>query len=257
LERKAQERGDALPHITALRDRVAAMPTGGSPTPWDGYYQNNFPEFTPSGKWTSKHKSIHSIIEQTRPKSLLDVGSNRGWYSQMAASRGVRVIAADSDESAVNELYANTVAAQLPIHTVFMDVRFPEPAQGPAYKFFDAATQRFRSEMVLALAVVHHLAFTWHLSFDQIIENFDGFSSRWLAIEFVGPNDGVVKRLWKNINYPWYTLDNFIACLQRRYVILNQFPSDSGGLDIGADMGPDDRVVLLCEKRVPARQQEH
>jgi hypothetical protein len=244
-----QKNGDALPEILALRARVEALAIRGSSTPWEGYYLNNFPEFTPGENWTLKHHSIHNIIEETKPETLLDIGSNRGWYSQMAASRGVRVIAADSDETAVNELYADARTAELQIHPVFMDVRFPEPAQGPGYKFFSPATHRFKSEMVLALALVHHLTFTWHLSFDQIVEGLDAFSSRWLVVEFIGRGDGVVKRLWNPNNFPWYDLDRFLESLGRYYRIIKQLPSDSGGLDTGLNLGPDDRTILLCEKR--------
>jgi hypothetical protein len=248
--KKTRRAGDQLPHIQALRDRVDALCIRGTRTPWEGYYVNNFPGFSPEENWTTKHHSIREIIEETKPRTLLDVGSNSGWYSQMAASCGVRVIAADSDESAVNELYANARTAELPIHPVFMDVRFPESAQGPGYRFFGPATHRFNSEMVLALGLVHHLVFTWDLNFDQIVDALDGFSSRWLVVEFVGPADGVVKRLWNADNLHWYRLDNFIQSLGRSYNIISQLPSDSGGLDDGLNLGPDDRTILLCEKRV-------
>jgi hypothetical protein len=246
----ADRNRDALPSIIALRDRVDALSTSGPPTPWGGYYSRNFPGFVPSSNWTLKHRSIHQIIQETKPKTLLDIGSNRGWYSQMAASCDIRVIAADSDESSVNELYANARTAELGIHPIFMDVRFPEPAGGPGYKFFAPATQRFRSEMVLALAIVHHLTFTWHLNFDQIVDSLDGFSSRWLVVEFIGPHDGVVKRLWKDMDFPWYNLDTFRKSLARCYNIIKQFPSDSGGLDAELELGPDDRTIFLCEKKL-------
>jgi hypothetical protein len=240
---------DMLPALSALRDQVEQMPVLGPNTQWAGYYIRNFPEFTPSEKWTAKHHAIFKIIQKTRPKTLLDIGANRGWYSQLAASQGVRVIAADSDESSVNELYGDANTHRLGIFTVFMDVRFPEPAQGPAYKFFRPATERFRSEMVFGLAIVHHLVFTWHLSFDQIVDALDAFSTRWLVAEFVGPADGVVKRLWNHAKFPWYNLENFSASISRRYRIVEQHRSDSGGLDAGCpDAGPDDRTVLLCEK---------
>jgi hypothetical protein len=245
----ARQVSDMLPALSGLRAQVDRMSVLGPNTQWAGYYVRNFPGFTPSDKWTAKHHAIFQIIEQTRPKNLLDIGANRGWYSQLAASRGIRVIAADSDESAVNELYGDANSQQLGISTVFMDVRFPEPAQGPAYKFFPPATERFRSEMVFALAIVHHLVFTWQLSFDQIIDALDAFSSRWLVVEFVGPADGVIKRLWNHARFPWYNLENFSASIRRHYRIVEQFTSDSGGLDAGCpNTGPDDRTVLLCEK---------
>jgi hypothetical protein len=245
----ARQFSDMLPTLSALRDQVDRMPVLGPNTQWAGYYVKNFPEFTPSDKWTAKHHAIFEILGKTGPKTLLDIGANRGWYSQLAASRGIRVIAADSDESSVNELYQDANSQRLGIFTISLDIRFPEPAQGPAYKFFPPATERFKSEMVLGLAIVHHLVFTWHLSFDQIVDALDAFSSRWLVVEFVGPADGVVKRLWNHMKFPWYNLENFSASISRRYRIVEQFSSDSGGLDAGCpNTGPDDRTMLLCEK---------
>jgi hypothetical protein len=168
------------------------------------------------------------------------VQTGHGWYAQLAARNGAQVIAADSDETAVNELYADAKTADLPILPVFMDVRFPEPGQGPGYTFFAPATERFKSDMVLALALVHHLVFTWNLSFDHIADGLGAFVREWLVVEFVGPDDGVVRR-WNQAN-AWYGLDNFEAALSRQFDIVERLPSDAGGLDDERA----DRTILLC-----------
>lgn len=250
LSRRDHDSTDTVSQILALRDRVAKLAVIGPQTRWAGYYENNFPDFTPSKKWTSKHHSIYSVIEEVKPQTLLDIGANRGWYSQMAASRGVRVIAADSDETSINELYSDAKTAKLGIHSVFMDIRFPEPAQGPGYKLFESAAQRFKSDMVLALAIVHHMTFAWDMSFQQTVENLAMFSTKWLVVEFIGRNDPAVQRLWKSklSNSPWYNLETFKAALGRHYTIVKQVPSDSGGLDL-IDYGPDDRTILVCQKK--------
>jgi hypothetical protein len=240
---------DVPAELTALHQYVSGLSILGPKTTWGGYYARNFPPLSPAHNWTAKHYAIADALEETRPKTLLDVGANRGWYSRLAAHRGVRVIAADSDETAVNELYRDIRDEDLPISSVFMDVRFPEPAQGPAYKFFPPATQRFSSEMVLALALVHHLAFTWHLSFDQIVESLDAFSTKWLVVEFIGPRDGAVTRLWGHKKRPWYNEENFVRSLRRNHTIVRELPSDSGGLDAGLNLGPDDRKIFLCRKK--------
>ncbi len=239
---------DVAAELATLDQYIRALSILGPKTTWGGYYTRNFPPLRPAQNWTAKHYAIADVLEQTKPKTLLDIGANRGWYSRLAAGRGVRVIAADSDETAVNELYQDIRQHDLPIFSVFMDVRFPEPAQGPAYKFFPPATQRFRSEMVLALALVHHLTFTWHLSFDQIADSLDAFSSKWLVVEFIGPRDGAVTRLWGHKKRPWYNEENFVLSLKRSYNVVKELPSDSGGLDAGLNLGPDDRKIFLCRK---------
>ncbi len=238
--------GDPLRDIAALRRRVADLAIAPAPTDWSGYYRENFPPFTPSESWTAKHCAIHAILAELKPRTVLDIGSNRGWYAQLAARHGARVIAADSDDSAVDALYADAKAAHLPILPVVMDVRFPEPAQGPGYTFFPPATERFKSDLVLALALVHHLVFTWSLSFEHIVAALGAFSRRWLAVEFVGPGDGVVQR-WNQANFSWYRLDNFLAALGKDFDVVRQWPSDAGGLDDERC----DRTILLCRRKSP------
>jgi hypothetical protein len=240
---------DVPAELVGLERHIRGLSILGPKTTWSGYYARNFPPLNPPQDWTAKHYAIADALEQTKPKTLLDVGANRGWYSRLAANRGVRVIAADSDETAVSELYRDIREDDLPISSVFMDVRFPEPAQGPAYKFFPPATVRFRSEMVLALALVHHLTFTWHLSFDQIVDSLDAFSSKWLVVEFIGPRDGAVTRLWGHKKRPWYHEENFVRSVRRSYDIEREYASDSGGLDAGLNLGPDDRKIFLCRKQ--------
>ena len=127
---------DITAELAAVDQSVRALSILGSKTTWGGYYARNFPPLSPPQNWTAKHYAIVDALEQTKPKTLLDIGANRGWYSRLAAGGGVRVIAADSDETAVNELYQDIRKHDLPISSVFMDVRFPEPAQGLPTNFF-------------------------------------------------------------------------------------------------------------------------
>ena len=238
--------GDPLKEIAVLRERIVGLQAVQAETDWSDYYGGSFPEFIPSANWTAKHRAIQKILTDIKPASVLDIGSNRGWYAQLAADNGARVIAADSDEPALNRLYADAKAADLPILPVFMDVRFPEAAQGPGYTFFAPATERFKSDMVLALALMHHLVFTWNLSFDHIAQGLGAFARQWLVVEFIGPDDGVVKR-WPQANYSWYRLDNLKASLARQFDIVEQLPSDAGGIDNETA----DRTILLCRRKSP------
>jgi hypothetical protein len=236
---------NAAPQIAALRSRIEDIRLSGAATRWAGYYTNNFPSLEDATNWTTKHHAIADIIRNYRPKTLLDIGANRGWYSQLAAHEGVSVIATDSDETSINELCADIEQKKLDVLPLYMDARFPEPAQGPAYKLLPSAGERLKSEMVLALAIIHHLVFTWHLNFEQVIENFAMFTEKWLVIEYVGTGDAVFNRLWDASTRPWYTPENFIAALEKHFVIVSQTVSDSGGLDYSGD----DRTLIVCRKK--------
>ena len=250
--RGKSSRADASAEISSLRAKIAALPIVQPKTFWTGYYDTNFPEFVPSERWTSKHHSIFQLLSEIRPRSVLDLGCNRGWYAQLAAHHGARVIAADSDENSLNELYLDAKKSGLAVLPVFQNVLLPEPARGPAYRMFAPASERLKSEMVLALALVHHLVYSNCMNFQQIVETFAMFTEKWLAVEFAGHRDvkvqGCVRAL--GVSYPWYTLDNFVAALGKRFEIAMKYPCDWGGIpNIGGPEGDMDRVILLGKKR--------
>jgi hypothetical protein len=244
---RARFHGGVTGEILTLRDTVIRMrgPEQRS------IYSDSFPEFRTSADWTSKHHSGLRILQTKEPKTVLDVGSNRGWFSRLAGLHGVRVIAADSDETALNELYADAKEKRLPILPVFMRVRSPEPAQGPAYKMIASAAQRFRSDMVMAFGLVHYLVFKENLTFAQIIDGLGIFARKWLVVEFIGPEDSIVRdSLGRHRTYPWYTLDGFLTSLDRWFEVVDRLPSDWGGPPNSGKPGTrSERIILVCRKR--------
>ena len=205
-------------------------------TEWSEYYDGFFPSFSPSHDWTTKHITVHQVLSELRPKSVLDIGSNRGWYSQLAALLGSQVVALDVDEGCITQLYYDTKVKRLPIIPLVMNFKRPSPGYGLCNQQRAPATERLKCDMVLALALVHHLVFKQHLNFDQIVDGLSIFSKRWLLVEFIPPDDRYVREWWSE-KFSWYTLDNFISALKRRFHNLRILPSYPGS-----------RVLLLCEK---------
>ncbi|MCB0185045.1 MAG: class I SAM-dependent methyltransferase, partial [Caldilineaceae bacterium] len=138
--------------------------------------------FEPSEVWTRKQLVIYNVIRDERPSTLLDIGSNTGWFSILAARMGCQVVALDIDESCANELYTKAEADELPILPLVMDISNPTPSLWPAKHMSNlphwivrtntpvllAAEQRFKCDMVLALAIVHHLTLGLGLSLDRV-----------------------------------------------------------------------------------------
>jgi hypothetical protein len=210
------------------------------PSPKEGsseYYKDCFPSFSPSDEWTTKHHSVRQALLDSRPGSVLDIGSNVGWYSQLAALLGCRVVAIDSDEGCVAQLYRDTKEKNLPILPLVMDFRAPSPGCGLSNLAALPATARLKCDMVMALALVHHLVFKQDLNFEQIIAGLSAFSARRLLVEFI-PREDVYVRDWWSERYSWYNLENFVAVLKRHFHRVEYYPSF-----------PDPRVLLLCEKK--------
>ncbi len=219
-----------------LREEVERIPTVEPRTEWSEYYHAAFPSFDPSPAWSAKHRSVRQVFDEARPATVLDVGCNRGWYSQLAARSGARVVAFDTDETCVTRLHADAADAALPILPLIGDIRNPAPGYGLDNQWIAPATERLRCEWVLGLAIVHHLAFKMRLSLDQIVQGLSAFSSRGLLVEFIPPDDRYVSE-WRPERLPEYALDTMRAALERRYRVVRVMPSD-----------PEPRVLLRCEK---------
>jgi SAM-dependent methyltransferase len=199
-------------------------------------YDPDFPDFVTTTGWTEKHRAVAQILSVKKPISVLDIGSKRGWYSQLAARHGAQVVSVDRDELSVTKLFFDAVAGQLPILPLVADFRSLNPMMAWAAAPGVAYVDRLRCDMVLALALVHHLVFEQHLTFDLIARGLSAFARECLAVEFIGREDGYVRERLSD-GFSWYTLENFLTALRREFREVTKFPSDE-----------EHRWVLLCDR---------
>jgi 23S rRNA U2552 (ribose-2'-O)-methylase RlmE/FtsJ len=221
-------------YFKAIRRQVENIRIDSQQSSWSNYYDNDFfPSFEPSSAWTAKHQAVYNILSQIKPDSVLDIGSNRGWYAQLAASIGVNnVVAFDADETAVNRLYCDVKNQGKVILPLVMDIRRPSPET----QIEMSAGDRLKCDLVLALALVHHLVFKNFLRFDKIVSAFLPFTKRSLVVEFIPKEDQFVSQWWSP-SYSWYTLENLIAELRRHFRSVSVHASY-----------PKPRVLLVCER---------
>jgi hypothetical protein len=118
---------------------------------------------------------------------------------------------------------------------LIMDIRDPSPARGLCGELCPPAWERLNCDLVLALAMVHHLALRSRLTFDHLVRLLKRFSKCYLLVEFVTAEDYMGKELRRDDDN-WYTSDNFQSALRRHFRVVQQFPSDS-----------DTRELYLCE----------
>ena len=99
--------------------------------------------------------------------------------------------------------------------------------------------------MVLALALVHHLALGQGLSFNEIARRLSDFTKKYLLVEFVAREDQLIAgepSFFPAFNadprrFDWYTLDNFLQEL-RGYFRQVEITEPCAG----------SRVILICTK---------
>jgi hypothetical protein len=178
-------------------------------TPYVEYYkQKNVDfDFNCKNRWKGKQLSFEIIIDKYRPRTLLDIGSNTGWYSILSALKGVKVTAVDEDIASIEKLLSYSEKEFLPITCAvvsFQEImdstelskgKFSGPVRFPE--------NRFKHDMVIALGLIHHLSLGLGFSIGEIMEALTRISDKNLVIEFVELNDE--KILSEKAFFPKYT----------------------------------------------------
>jgi SAM-dependent methyltransferase len=228
-------------YLRRLRSTVEEIRFPMPTSRWSPYYDGYFPSFTPSAEWSPKHHSVYEVLTKSKPKTVIDLGSNRGWYAQLAARLGSLVVAIDYDEIVVDRLFHDARRDNLYLLPLVMDVRNPSPASGLCSSELGSATERLKCDLGIAMALIHHLVFDFRLTFDQVVNLTSAFTERALLIEFVSREDQWVGWRFKKQHFAaqhsWYTLKNFQDSLARKYRSISVLPSETAS-----------RQLLLCEK---------
>lgn len=194
----------------------------GDETEWGDYYT-----FTNYSKraFSSKGKIVKKYVAQVKPKSVWDLGANSGEFSSIAAQSGAYTVAADIDPIAVEKCYLQLKSgknrtAMLPL---VIDLTNPSPSLGWAEQERMSLSGRGGTGMVMALALIHHLAISNNLPFAQIAEYFARLG-KYLVIEFVPKEDSKVQILLSSREdiFPGYTQTGFEEEFGKYYTIMDK-----------------------------------
>jgi SAM-dependent methyltransferase len=203
-------------------------------TKWSRYVQAPHAKVGDAAGYDQKQRAVDGFLSALPPGTVLDVGANAGWFSELAVHHGQRVTALDPDDVTIGILYERAREANLPILPLRMDIMWPTPAHGMGLAYA-SAPERLRSDASLWLAVVHHLARDGY-PFEAIAAAVDAFTATAAAVEFVPGNDVHLKE-WAVAKEPWYTQERFIAAMARYFPVVEVVPSS-----------PDPRTLLLFRR---------
>jgi predicted RNA methylase len=73
---------------------------------------------------------LENVLREIKPAHVLDVGSNTGEFSFMAAATGASVVSIDRDPETVAALWRSAAAAGADILPLVMDFARPSPPAG-------------------------------------------------------------------------------------------------------------------------------
>jgi hypothetical protein len=189
---------------------------------WENYYEE---DIETEEYINSKEDVIKDWLQLINPDSVLDLGANTGKFSIIASSLANRVISLESDEICVDEIVNQIDLRKITnVYPLIGDLAEPSPSLGLMNMEVSSLFHRAKSEVVMGLALIHHLYFTKDMSFAQIAELFSKFSSKFLIVEFIPNDDRKVNKLieTKPIRAIGYNFDSFISNVSVHFQLMEE-----------------------------------
>jgi hypothetical protein len=194
----------------------------------------------PSGQWTgyatttsysdaatsSKAGLVREMLTSVGGETCWDVGANVGVYSAIAADAGYRVIAWDLDAGSVEQHWLRVrgdgKAAILPL---ILDLANPSPAIGWGLEERASFLERGEPDVMLALALVHHLAIGNNVPLPGVARLFARMAPRAI-VEFVPKEDPMTRRLLaaRRDIFEHYSIEGFRAAFAESFRIVREIP---------------------------------
>ncbi|SBT39563.1 class I SAM-dependent methyltransferase [Micromonospora auratinigra] len=182
----------------------------------------------------AKEEFVDRATAATGPGLALDLGANDGRYARIAARHAGQVVAVEQDPAVVDALWrALRDEGERRILPLVMDLADPSPGGGWRGVERASFTDRARADVVLALAVVHHLAIGRNVPLPEVLDQLVAYATTGatLVVEFVHPEDPMARRLLANKPdglFPDYRRDTFEALLAARGRVLRRVELPSG-----------------------------
>jgi SAM-dependent methyltransferase len=175
--------------IARLRKQLHKAAAAEPPSRWSSYPQSA--THYQASHTDEKMQFVQRVLGRCQPGLVLDIGANTGAFSLAAASSHARVVSLDSDAAALEVLLQSATQNKLPISALVANIARPTPAAGWQNREQLSLLQRLtgKFDLVLLLAVIHHLILREQLPLPHIAELCASLTRRWLLLEWVPVTD--------------------------------------------------------------------
>ncbi len=208
-----------------------------SGTEWGDYYTASSGHYSTTA-FEHKKQLVSQFLEQLQPTTTWDLGANTGEFSRLAAEKGCNTLAFDIDPAAVEQNYRLVKQkAETHLLPLVMDFTNPSPSLGWHHQERQALLERAPADMLMALALVHHLAISNNVPLAWLASYLRELG-HWLIIEWVPKEDSQVQKLLTSRQdiFPGYHVEGFEAAFGIYFNTLKK-----------ASIHDSDRVMYLME----------
>jgi ribosomal protein L11 methylase PrmA len=192
-------------------------------TEWGSYYsETNYSE----AALKHKRQVVLEFLGSIHPEKVWDLGANTGMFSRLACEQGALTVAFDIDPAAVDLDFQESVRKkESRILPLVLDLTNPSPGLGWQNQERLSLIERGPADVVMALALIHHLAISNNVPLDSLAE-FLAKLAPWLIIEFVPKSDSQVERLLATRQdiFPNYDPEGFEHAFRKVYEIKKVVP---------------------------------
>ncbi|MEM7170686.1 MAG: methyltransferase [Pseudomonadota bacterium] len=214
-------------NVAGLKKLVGKLNWKAAGSTWSHYATNHSYSAQEHGE---KLDFVRAVAMQRSWSLAWDLGGNTGDFSRILAENTESVVLVDGDSLAVERAFRTFQAeGETRILPLYMDLSDPSPDRGWRGRERGSLLQRGQPELVLALALVHHLVIGANVPLSDFVD--------WLAdlgcavvVEFVTRDDDMVKQLMRNREdqFSDYELHHFEELLHQRFRLIDQKPLKGG-----------------------------
>lgn len=205
---------------------------------WNQYYENDIAD---TKYLDDKVAIVSQWLFEANTKTIIDLGANTGKFSVIAASFSKEVIALENDIACVEKMQSNFLQMGIKnITTVVADITQASPGLGWANKEKKALLERLTGDMIMMLALVHHLCITKNIPLQFVAQLAASTTSRYAIVEFIPKTDSKTKILLQHRGdiFKNYTEDYFINCFSEYFTLIKVHHLEAS-----------DRKLFLWEKK--------
>lgn len=214
--------------LNQLKGLIQQLQLPHSRTEWGDYYsEHNYSDEA----FQVKTALVQEQVKRQRPELVLELGGNNGHFSRFIKGDCNTIVCADIDHSAVQENYLiNKNEGINNIIPLVLNFAEPTPAIGLGLTERDSFLDRSKFDMVIALAVIHHLVITCDIPMQRLATLISRMGKR-LIIEYVPDSDEQIKKITvsRPLNPELYNLELFESAFAEVFTIKSKMPiADSG-----------------------------
>lgn len=181
--------------IQGLRRIVERLPGARDFTTWGSYDTDHS---YGAASFEVKKAFIEKAASLKHRHLVWDLGCNTGTFSKIAAKYSDYVVSVDGDPLAIDRLYKSQQGSpENKICPLIIDLANLSPGQGWRGRERKAFDKRGKPDLILCLALIHHIVISANIPLAEFIEWLREFQSE-VVLEFVGPEDHMSKLLLRN-----------------------------------------------------------